>query len=76
MKTFRNLIILGTSHIAIESINDVKNIIESEEPKIIAKLLISFFVNSILINLLDHLHDLLLLLLMFSYLTLSILEVV
>jgi len=36
MKTFRNLIILGTSHIAIESINDVKNIIESEEPKIIA----------------------------------------
>lgn len=36
MKSFRNLIILGTSHIAIESINDVKNIIENEKPKIIA----------------------------------------
>jgi pheromone shutdown-related protein TraB len=36
MKTFRNLIILGTSHIALESINDVKNIIEKEKPEIIA----------------------------------------
>lgn len=36
MKSFRNLIILGTSHIAIESINDVKALIEKEKPDILA----------------------------------------
>jgi pheromone shutdown-related protein TraB len=36
MKTFRNLIILGTSHIAIESINKVRELIETEKPEIIA----------------------------------------
>ena len=36
MKSFRNLIILGTSHIAIESVNEVKRIIEDEKPEIIA----------------------------------------
>jgi pheromone shutdown-related protein TraB len=36
MKTFRNLIILGTSHIAIESVNKVRELIESEQPEIIA----------------------------------------
>ena len=36
MKTFRNLIILGTSHIAIQSVNEVKKLIETEKPDIIA----------------------------------------
>ncbi|MAG52746.1 MAG: hypothetical protein CMH62_02170 [Nanoarchaeota archaeon] len=36
MKTFRNLIILGTSHIAIESVNEVKKLIETSNPKVIA----------------------------------------
>ncbi len=36
MKTFRNLIILGTSHIAIESVNDVRQLIEMIKPEVIA----------------------------------------
>ncbi|MBS3156995.1 TraB/GumN family protein [Candidatus Woesearchaeota archaeon] len=36
MKSFGNLIILGTSHIAIESVNKVKQLIEEETPEIIA----------------------------------------
>ncbi len=36
MKSFGNLIILGTSHIAIESVNEVKQLIEAESPEIIA----------------------------------------
>lgn len=36
MKSFRNIIILGTSHIALESVNEVKRLIESEKPEIIA----------------------------------------
>lgn len=36
MKSFRNIIILGTSHIALESVNEVKRLIKSEKPEIIA----------------------------------------
>lgn len=36
MKSFGNLIILGTSHIAVESINEVKQLINNENPEIIA----------------------------------------
>lgn len=36
MLTYKNLILLGTSHIAKQSIEEVKKIIEEENPKIIA----------------------------------------
>ena len=36
MKSFKTLKIIGTSHIAIESINEVKRVIETEKPEIIA----------------------------------------
>jgi len=36
MKKYKNLTILGTSHIAVESINSVKEILLSERPNIVA----------------------------------------
>ncbi|MBU2640046.1 MAG: TraB/GumN family protein [Nanoarchaeota archaeon] len=50
MKSFRNLIILGTSHIAIESVNDVKQLIETHEPEIIALELDIFRLRKLLSN--------------------------
>jgi pheromone shutdown-related protein TraB len=36
MKSYKNLTIIGTSHIAIQSINDVRNTINSKKPDIVA----------------------------------------
>ena len=36
MHTIQNLIIIGTSHISIESVNEVKNFVEKDKPEIIA----------------------------------------
>jgi len=33
---YKNLVILGTSHIAIQSVNDVKTLIEEEDPSVVA----------------------------------------
>ncbi|MBS3107710.1 TraB/GumN family protein [Candidatus Woesearchaeota archaeon] len=36
MERYKNLILIGTSHIAIESVNTVREIIESEKPDVVA----------------------------------------